>query len=500
MKQEAIDYLLENNILISPDAKKKPLTLEEAEELLSMYEGNLDLLDEGVIALFKQRKKSQERSLEIIKSYEEKGKDRTYTDFVTLFNTRFDNLRTLLRNRNQIDGLSSINRLSNKTKGENISVIGMIRSKRETSNGNLLFDIEDKTGKTRLIVKDSDEYKDIFNQARDIQLDEIIAVQGVWLTGAIFANDLIFPDIPRGRPLKKHPEEQWAAFLGDPHFGSNVFLQKEYNRFIKWLKGNLGTKEQRSIAKKVKYVICPGDLIEGAGIYPGQEKDLEYEDVKKQYQVSAEQLKKIPDHIEIVVIPGNHDVGRLAEPQHTIPKSYAEELYNIENLQLASNPAMVRIGKTENFPGFNVLLYHGGSLIYYSQNIPSVRDKGGQKRPDLMMKYMLQRRHLSPTHGATPYVPDKTDPLFIDEIPDIFVTGHIHRASIAQYRGITMINASTWTATTEDQIKRGLEPQPGRVPLLNLQTRQGKMMNFLTKQTKQEEAEKQQKVKEDVEE
>ena len=500
MKQEAIDYLLEKNVLIAPEAKNKSLTLEEAKDLLSMYEGNIDLLDEGVVALYKQRKESQQRSLEIIKSYEEKGKDRTYNDFVTLFNTRFDNIRTLLRNRNQIDSLSSINRLSNKTKGENISVIGMIRSKRETNSGNLLFDIEDKTGKTRLIVKNSDEYQDLFDIAKDLQLDEIIGVQGIWLTGAIFANEIVFPDIPRGRPLKKHPEEQWAAFLGDPHFGSNVFLEKEYKRFIKWLKGNLGTEEQRRIAKNVKYVICPGDIIEGAGIYPGQEDDLAYEDVKKQYEISAEYLRMIPDHIEIVSIPGNHDVGRLAEPQHTIPKSYAEALYDIPHLQLASNPAMVRIGKTETFPGFNVLLYHGGSLIYYSQNIPSVRDKGGQKRPDLMMKYMLQRRHLSPTHGATPYVPDKTDPLFIDEVPDIFVTGHIHRASIGSYRGITLVNASTWTATTEDQVKRGLEPQPGRVPLLNLQTREGKMMNFLTKETKKQEARKQQKVKEDVEE
>ena len=498
MKQDVLDYFLSYDVLISPTVKQVDISLEDAKEIMEMYDENLDLLDESVLALHKQRQKDSK--VEILQSYEEKGKERSYNDFVNLFNVRFDAIRDLLQNRNQIDGLSSIDRLEGKSKGEKVSVIAMVRSKRETRNGNLLFDIEDKTGKTRLIVKDSEDYKELFETATDLQLDEVVGINGVWLGGALFANEIIFPDIPRGTPLKRQPEEEWIAFLGDPHFGGKVFLEKEYNKFISWLKGNVGNEKQKDIASKVKYVICPGDLVEGAGIYPGQEKDLAFEDVHTQYEVAAKYLSKIPDHIEVVAIPGNHDVGRLAEPQHTIPKKYAPDLYNIDNLILASNPCTIRLGKTDAFPGFTMVIYHGGSLIYYSQNIPSVREAGGQKRPDLMMKYMLQRRHLAPTHGSTPYVPDSSDPLFIDEIPDFLVTGHIHRASIETYRSVTMLNCSTWTETTEDQIKRGLEPQPGRVPLINLQTRERKMMNFLTKETKKEEARRQAKVKEAVDE
>ena len=94
--------------------------------------------------------------------------------------------------------------------------------------------------------------------------------------------------------------------------------------------------------------------------------------------------------------------------------------------------------KTDDFPGFNLLLYHGGSLIYYSENVPSIRKAGGQKAVNQTMKFLLQRRHLAPSHGSTLYIPDpEKDFLFIDTIPDFFITGHIHRANIDSYKNIT---------------------------------------------------------------
>ncbi|MFP4523725.1 MAG: hypothetical protein ACLFO2_00210 [Candidatus Woesearchaeota archaeon] len=95
------------------------------------------------------------------------------------------------------------------------------------------------------------------------------------------------------------------------------------------------------------------------------------------------------------------------------------------------------------------------------------------------MKYLLQRRHLAPTHNAAMTIPttDK-DWLLIDKVPDLFITGHIHRPSVSTYRNVTCINSGCWTETTEDQVKRGLEPQPAKLPILNLKTRQAKVMNF----------------------
>ena len=365
----------------------------------------------------------------------------------------------------------------------------MILEKNITKNNNVILIIEDPTNVITVIIKEDD--KELHKIAMDLVLDEVIGVNGVHLGDAIFANHIVFPDIPISNELKKSPKEEYAIFMGDQHFGSKVFLKEEYQKFTDWINGKIGNEKQKEIAKKVKYIVMTGDIIEGAGIYPNQNEDLEIIDVKEQYALTANWLKQIPSHIEMITTTGNHDAGRIAEPQPPIPKEYAKELYQIPNLKIVSNPAYINIGSTPNFPGFDVLIYHGGSLIYYSENIPSIRAAGGQKRVDLILEFYLKRRHLAPTHGSTLIIPDPVDDhLFIDQIPDFFVTGHIHRASVASYRNVTMINTSCWTETTEDQIKRGLQPQPGRVAIANLKTREVKLMNFLTKEEREKEKEK----------
>ena len=206
---------------------------------------------------------------------------------------------------------------------------------------------------------------------------------------------------------------------------------------------------------------------------------MEIEDIRDQYTEFARYLKMIPEEKEVIVFTGNHDAGRLSEPQEPLMREYAAPVYEIPNVTIVSNPAVVNIAATKHFPGFDCLLYHGGSFIYYSDNIPSIRQAGGQKRVDLIMKYLLQRRHLAPTHNAALTIPTlDRDWLLIDRVPDFFVSGHIHRVSVANYRNVTMVNAGCWTETTEDQVKRGLEPQPSKLVLVNLKTRAAKVMNF----------------------
>jgi len=95
------------------------------------------------------------------------------------------------------------------------------------------------------------------------------------------------------------------------------------------------------------------------------------------------------------------------------------------------------------------------------------------------MKFLLKRRHLAPTYASTLYIPDnEKDPLVIDKIPDFFCTGHIHRTLIANYRGITMINASCWQSMTEYQKRRGHLPEPARVSAVNLKTREARVIKF----------------------
>src|SRR2546426_10634442 len=86
-------------------------------------------------------------------------------------------------------------------------------------------------------------------------------------------------------------------------------------------------------------------------------------------------------------------------------------------------------------------------------------------RPLEAMKAMLRMRHLAPIYGGkTPIAPEAEDHLIIDEIPDIFATGHVHAAGVDQDRGVGLVNSSTWQAQTPDQKKRYIEPMPGRLP------------------------------------
>ena len=95
------------------------------------------------------------------------------------------------------------------------------------------------------------------------------------------------------------------------------------------------------------------------------------------------------------------------------------------------------------------------------------------------MKFLLQKRHLAPAHSSTLYIPDiRGDSLVIDKVPDIFVSGHIHKSSHGNYRNVTMLNCSCWTSQTEFQEKMGISPDPCKIPIINLQSREVKIMNF----------------------
>jgi DNA polymerase II small subunit len=315
-------------------------------------------------------------------------------------------------------------------------------------------------------------------------MDEMIGVVGFNMPddkqdNIVFATDILIPDVPNNKELKKSPDEAYAVFLSDIHIGSTLFCKNEFIKFINWLKGDIGSIENKRTASKVKYIFISGDLIDGIGIYPGQDNELTIKDIYQQYEECARYFKMIPSHIKIIVCAGNHDAVRLSEPQPKLCPDFAKSIYEIPNVTIVTNPGMVKIHEKEDFSGFDVLLYHGYSFDYYVQEVKTIRENGKYKNPEQIMKFLLRRRHLSPTHGFNPYIPDTDDdPLVIANLPDFFITGHIHYASASTYRNITMICGSCWQGKTPFQEKLGHEPEPCRVPLVNLQTRAIKMLRF----------------------
>src|SRR5438094_8348898 len=104
-------------------------------------------------------------------------------------------------------------------------------------------------------------------------------------------------------------EEVYAVLISDVHVGSKVFMEDAFSRVLAWLKGDVGGPEQRHVSDRVKYVLIGGDLVDGIGVYARQELDLKVPDSYDQYRLAAKRVGQIPEHMHVVLIPGNHDAG-----------------------------------------------------------------------------------------------------------------------------------------------------------------------------------------------
>lgn len=422
--------------------------------------------------------------------YKEHNHERKIQNFITTLTARYNKIKRILMEREQLFSAVSINRVLRKNASEEVSIIGLIYNKHITRNGHIMLTVEDPTGYIKVLINKNKD--DLLTQAKNTMLDEVVAIVGKNKGDIIFGEEIIYPDIPAVKSYTKGPDDIYCAFLGDIHYGTNLFLYDEFDRCIKWLRGEYGTDEQRAIAKKVKYLFVVGDLVEGVGIYPKQENDLDVDNIYEQYRQLAEKFNQIPPSIRIIICGGNHDAMRISEPQPVLTHKFAEPFYHLPNVELITNPSFLKIEQKDEFPGFDFLMYHGYSLVYYADKIEEIRNAGGQKRVDLVLEYLLQRRHLAPTHSSTLALPDgRDDYLCIPRVPDFFVTGHIHRLSVSKYNGVINLNCSCWSSISSMQEKLGLDPQPGRVVVTNLQSREIKILNFFEDQEKSAQEEQQ---------
>ncbi|MBI5390848.1 DNA-directed DNA polymerase II small subunit [Candidatus Woesearchaeota archaeon] len=413
----------------------------------------------------------------VLVTHGEDSSSKSVDDFVGHFVARYKTLERLLRNRPGFVGLTTIARVLQKTEREAVSVIGMVKKKSITKHKRILIEVEDTTGTIPVII-DPEKKEELGKFAADIIEDEVIGITGTTGGRAIFADHIVQPDIIE-KLLRKSPDEAYAIFISDLHVGSNYFLPDQFQQFLRWLRGEIGSEEQKRTAALVKYVFIIGDLVDGVGIYPGQEEELTYRDVRQQYEVCASYLSQIPKSKHLIICPGNHDALRLEEPQPAFLKNYSAALWNLPNTTMVSNPSLVTIHSAPDFPGFDVLLYHGYSFDHYIASVESIRNHGGYDKPENVMTFLLKRRHLAPTQGSTVYVPSKnSDPLTIQQVPDFFVTGHLHKTAVSSYKNITLICGSCWQSTTPFQERVGHNPEPCRVPLVNLQTRKVKVLKF----------------------
>lgn len=412
----------------------------------------------------------------VLKNYECVDKKREVNDFVSYFKARHDKIRKILQTRQELQDVISINRVLNKKEKERVSIIGIVEDKYITKTGNVILTLEDNTGKISAMIRKED--KELFDLAKDTVLDEVIGIRGMLNKDFIFCNTLCFPGIPT-KELKTVNDDTYVVFTADLHFGNKNFLMEDFLKFIDWINCKTGDKAQKEIASKVKYLFIVGDIVDGVGIFPGQEDELAIKDIYNQYEKCAELLSKIRKDIHIVICAGNHDALRISEPQPVLDKKLAKAIWELPNVTMVTNPSLINIHSSKDFDGFNILLYHGYSFPYYAGNVESIRAEGGATRADLIMKFLLDRRHLAPTHASTLYIPNlNDDQLVIEKIPDFFITAHIHRTVATNYKGVTLIGCGCWIPQTPYQEKTGLFPDPSKISIVNLKTREFQIMNF----------------------
>ncbi len=391
-------------------------------------------------------------------------------DFVKFFRNRFLEMKKYLQEHSDLNNLISIDKISGNRQGQ-VSLMGIVSDKRITKNKNILLELEDLSGKIKVLVNQSK--KELYKKAEDICLDSVIGARVSGNREIAFANDIIFPDSVL-LERKKSPVEEYALFIADLHIGSKLFLENNFLKFIDYLNGKFHSSE----INKIKYLFIIGDLVAGIGVYPKQEKDLALNNLEEQFLKAAELLSKIRKDIAIIISSGNHDCVRLAEPQPILDEKYAWPIFNLKNVFLTGNPAYVNIGAGKNFNGFNVLTYHGFSFPFYANTISSLIEKDSLNNPEKIMAYLLKNRHLAPTHTSVQYSLLQEDNLIIKKIPDVFVAGHTHKSNLAYYNNILTISVSCWESKTSNQEKMGNNPDFCKVPMFNLKTRQVKILDF----------------------
>ena len=336
-------------------------------------------------------------------------------------------------------------------------IIGMVSEMKRTKSGGKMITLEDSTSQVRVFIRKEDP------ASNSLLIDDVIGIRGSFETDGkwIWADEVQYADILINN--KNNGGEDIdpfsIAFLSDLHMGSKYFLEDTWDKMMDWF-------NKDNLSKNIKYLVLSGDCVDGVGIYPNQEKNLSITNAFDQYDYCARKLDELPDHITPIILPGNHDIVRPAEPQPVLEPEIQQAFNSAIHV---GNPARV------NLNGINLLSYHGKSMDDLVPHLDDVTYGNSIQG----MKHMLKKRHLAPMWGERNALsPEETDQLVIRDIPDIFVTGHTHSHAVNWYRGVPCIVSSTVQGQTDFMQMLGYSSMKGYLTLYNAQNRESKVLKF----------------------
>ena len=478
IEEEVVKLFLEEGFQLSPEAigvlkdKKRDAVVSFISGISQSDETPLVITQELVSDFLEEKKEEPEVRVKKRRFFEEidpeikilndpsehLGVQSDPESFLNYFKARYEKMSAIFKERMDLRGIVELKEARSMQEWEKAKIIGIIYEKRITEKGNIVLLIEDLSSRINLVVPKKNV--EVFKVAEKLVLDEVVGVEvTVRPSNYWFASKIYRLGVSSIKTWEGPKEQINAVLISDIHAGSKMFEKEMFFRFLDWLNGNDSKKKLRSLADHTKYIVIAGDLVDGVGIYPNQEKELEIFEVAEQYEYVARMLEEIPEDMTIILAPGNHDAVRRAEPQPRIPKDIAPDLHSLNNVISLGNPNMIALHNIKT------LVYHGRSLDTLLTTSPVLE----MKRPEKGMIEQLKMRHLNSSYGLkTPIAPEHNDYLVIDEIPHIFHSGHVHINGNSFYKGTAIVNSGSFQSQTEYQSKLGIVPTPGRVPIIDL--------------------------------
>jgi DNA polymerase II small subunit len=449
--------------------KKSPILIDDIKSVISR---DLNRTDEPVITNTNTESNGERYKIIFDPTYKINSEHKK--DFFKLFDSRYKKTLKILSIRSesrQIRKIKYIKDLRNKSRFSSLAnenergkfvdsvfVAGLIMLKRNRKNDVELV-IDDTTGSIPVVCKT----RELINEASTLVLDQMLMLEispSKRNSNDFVIKDIIFPDIPE-HVSSKSGTESYVALISDLHVGSKYFMEKEFNDLLGWLSSD------DDFVRKIKFICIAGDIVDGIGVYPNQDRELIDININSQMSYAAALLQKIPKRMHVFLIPGNHDPGRRALPQSALTN--LRDFQQLENFSIMGNPSLVELNKVK------LLMFHGQSLDDVIATVPGL----SYSKPVEAMKILLRSRHLSPIYGnRTPIAPESEDMLVIDDVPDVFHAGHVHTTQVGRYKGTLIVNSGAWQKQTKFQQTMGITPSPGICILVNLATLQSFKKDF----------------------
>jgi DNA polymerase II small subunit len=389
-----------------------------------------------------------------------------FSAFRKLFQNRFERLSKIFLENFKSSELI----LKRKMVEEEVSkyksgvLLGMVQDTRVLHTNKFVIQLEDPESEiitNCVMVQDSPS----FPEYRDILRDTVIGISGVLPKNfkegnvtAFWGRDVIRPGFA---PIsfKGTSDPHKILFIADLHFGSKYFSRGVFAKLIKFLTLQDLDPTYESIAKEIKTIIVVGDLVDGVGRFSNQKDQISSLSYQTQYEGLAKILVEIPSHIQIFIVPGEHDATQAALPQPAIDKQISQALLAIPNLTSHGNPLRLSL------EDMKLLIFHGqGTYELFQKDFQKIHSN-----PAIAIKQLLEYRHLSPEYGSyNPLAPFNKDYLVIDEIPDVIVSGHLHHAYFEEYKGIKIISCGTFQRENPRRSQLEKQVSLGIIPILDM--------------------------------